>query len=134
MKIRINRLVVIVMALMAVSGLQAQSVQLNADPEIEQLANDWIRENRNNPGIEGWRVQLLSTTDRSRVEAGKRQFLGLYPTVPADWVHEKPYYKLRVGAFHTRWEAQAFLMVLGDTYPGAYPARDPNIHPRDFLE
>ena len=84
--------------------------------------------------MEGWRVQLLSSTDRQGVEAGKSRFLNLYPTVPADWVHEKPYYKLRVGAFRTRQEALSFVMELKDAFPGAYPAKDPNIHPRDFLE
>ena len=125
---------VLLLFLLPWAGLSAQEVQINVDPAVEQLISAWISSNRLNPGIEGWRVQLLSTTDRAQVEAGKRQFLSMYPTVPADWVHEKPYYKLRVGAFHTRSEAQAFLTVLKDSYPGAYPARDPNIHPRDFLE
>lgn len=116
------------------NAVHGQDVQLNLDPAVAQLVRAWVSQNRVNPGIDGWRLQLMSTTDRSRVEAGKMQFLSLYPTIPADWIHEKPYYKLRVGAFHTRQEAQAFLTLLKDTYPGAYPARDPSIHPRDFLE
>ncbi len=112
----------------------AQEVQLNVDPAIEQLVNTWISFNRANPRVEGWRIQLLSTTDRQNVESGKSQFLNMFPTIPADWVHEKPYYKLRVGAFHTRQEALSFIGELKDMYPGAYPAKDPNIHPRDFLE
>ncbi len=114
--------------------VRAQEIQLNLDPDIERLVGTWISLNRSNPRIDGWRLQLLSTTDRGKVEAGKAQFLTMYPTIPADWVHEKPYYKLRVGAFHTRQEALSFLAELKDSYPGAYPARDPNIHPRDFLE
>lgn len=112
----------------------AQEIQLNVDPAIEQLVKTWINQNRANPRIEGWRLQILSTTDRQRVEAGKKEFLSLYPTIPAEWVHEKPYYKLRVGAFHTRQEAMSFLAEIKDSYPGAYPAKDPNIHPRNFLE
>lgn len=112
----------------------AQEVQWQVDPAIEQLAKNWVVSNRTNPRINGWRLQLMSTTDRQQVENGKSQFLNLYPTVPAEWVHEKPYYKLRVGAFRTRQEAMSFLATIKDMYPGAYPARDPNIHPRDFLE
>lgn len=112
----------------------AQEIQFNIDPSIDQLLRNWVYQNRANPGIDGWRLQLLSTTDRTRVEAGKTEFLNLFPTVPADWVHEKPYYKLRVGAFFTRQEALAFLPQLSAYYPGAYPAKDTNIHPRDFLE
>lgn len=117
-----------------VSPVGAQEIQLNIDPAIEQMLKTWVGLNRSNPHIEGWRIQLLSTTDRQQVEAGKTQFLSLYPTIPAGWVHEKPYYKLRVGAFRTRQEAMSFLTEIKDTYPGAYPAKDPNIHPRDFLE
>lgn len=113
---------------------RAQEVQLNIDPAIEQLVKTWVNQNRANPRIEGWRLQILSTTDRQKIEAGKYQFLNLYPAIPAEWVHEKPYYKLRVGAFHTRQEAMSFLSEIKDSYPGAYPAKDPNIHPRNFLE
>lgn len=118
-----------------VSGIcAAQEIQLNIDPVVEQLIRIWVAQNKTNPRIEGWRVQILSSTDRQQVESGKSQFLTLYPDVPADWVHEKPYYKLRVGAFRTRQEALSFLAELKDNYPGAYPAKDINIHPRDFLE
>lgn len=112
----------------------AQEVQVNADPAIEQMVKTWVSLNRSNPRIEGWRIQVVSTTDRARVEAGKADFLTNYPTIPVDWVHEKPYYKLRVGAFRTRQEAMSFLAEIKDIYPGAYPAKDLNIHPRDFLE
>lgn len=114
--------------------LPAQEIQLNVDPAIEQLVKTWTNQNRSNPHIEGWRVQLLSSTDRQLIENGKTLFLNQYPTVPVDWVHEKPYYKLRAGAFLTRQEAMSFLSEIKDNYPGAYPAKDPNIHPRDFLE
>jgi hypothetical protein len=117
-----------------VGMLLAQDIQFNIDPDIDQLLQTWIRQNRIEPGIDGWRLQLLSTTDRTSVESGKAQFLNLFPTVPADWVHEKPYYKLRIGAFRSRQEALSFLPELKNYYPGAYPARDPNIHPRDFLD
>jgi hypothetical protein len=76
----------------------------------------------------------MSTTDGQKIEAAKDQFRQMFPDVPADWVHERPYYKLRVGAFRSRSEALAFISdTLRDSYPGAYPAQDDNIHPHDFL-
>lgn len=125
---------IIGMVLLLSLASNAQNVQVNLDPAIEQLVRTWTAQNRANPRIDGWRIQIMSSTDRQRVESGKTQFLGLYPTVPADWVHEKPYYKLRVGAFQTRQEAMSFLLQLKYSYPDAYPTRDTNIHPRDFLE
>ena len=119
---------------LAGNAAEAQNVQVNMDPAIEQLIRTWTAQNRANPRLDGWRIQIMSSTDRQRVEASKAQFLGQYTGIPADWVHEKPYYKLRVGAFLTRQEAMSFLLQLQYTYPDAYPTRDTNIHPRDFLE
>jgi hypothetical protein len=112
---------------------QAQEVQLNEPSEITQMVKAWANFNRTNPRVDGWRVQIMASTDRTQVESGKTRFESLYPHTPADWIHEKPYYKLRVGAFRSRQEAIAFISGLAE-FPGAYPAKDPNIHPRDFLE
>lgn len=115
-------------------SLTAQEVQINEDPAAGQMFQAWVRANRANPRIAGWRVQLMSTTDGQKIDEAKKRFRQLFPDVPADWVHERPYYKLRVGAFHSRAEALAFIAAtLRDSYPGAYPAQDENIHPRDFL-
>jgi len=111
----------------------AQEIQLNEDPKITQLQRNWVNANRSTPRIEGWRIQLMASTDRTQVEEGRNRFRQLYPEVAADWIQEKPYYKLRVGAFRSKLEALGFMSTLVE-YPGAYPAKDANIHPRDFLE
>ncbi len=111
----------------------AQRVEINAEPAIEQMMNTWTAYNRANPRIKGWRVQIASSTDRQHIEAARSQFLSFYPAIPADWIHERPYYKLRVGAFRSRQEAMAFLLQIRHAYPDAYPTRDTNIHPRDFI-
>ena len=38
----------------------SQEVQLNEDPKVAQLMKTWVNANRADPGIEGWRVQILS--------------------------------------------------------------------------
>lgn len=119
--------------LSVIAQARAQEVQLNEEAGIARLMSAWVNNNRVAPKIEGWRVQIMSGTDRQLVEEGRNQFRLRYPEVPADWVHEKPYYKLRVGAFRSKQEALVFISTLTG-YPGAYPAKDPNIHPRDFLE
>lgn len=114
-------------------GVFAQEIQLNEAPQIAGLATAWINQNRTNPHMDGWRVQIMASTDRVQIDEGRARFRGLYPEVPAEWVHEPPYYKLRVGVFRTRQEALAFIGNLLE-FPGAYPAKDTNIHPRNFLE
>lgn len=111
----------------------AQEIQLNEDPKVAQLFRNWTNSNRANPRVDGWRVQIMATTDREQVEEARRRFRAQHPDVPAEWTHEKPYYKLRAGAFRSKLQALAFMATLTG-YVGAYPAKDPNIHPRDFLE
>lgn len=114
-------------------NIQAQEVQLNEDSKVAQLFRNWTNNNRANPRVDGWRVQIMATTDRQQVEETRNNFRLQYPNVPAEWTHEKPYYKLRVGAFRNKLEALAFIASLTG-YAGAYPAKDANIHPRDFLD
>lgn len=131
--VRLRTCVAAVVTLLLTTSLYAQEVQINEDPSITQLMRTWTNNNRATPHIDGWRVQVMASTDRQQVEDGRMRFKTYYPDVPADWVHEKPYYKLRVGAFRSRLEAMAFIAQLVE-FPGAYPARDQHIHPRDFLE
>lgn len=111
----------------------AQEVQLNETPEIAELYKSWTNQNRSTPQVEGWRAQIMASTDRTQIEAGRVRFRNLYPEVPAEMIHEKPYYKLKVGAFKSRLEALAFISTLTE-FTGAYPAKDSQIHPRDFLQ
>ncbi len=113
--------------------IRAQAVQINEALKVTQLMDAWVNANRANPGIEGWRVQIMASTDRTQVEQGRTRFRSEYPEVAANWVQEQPYYKLRVGAFRTKRDALTFISTLTG-WAGAYPAKDPNIHPRDFLE
>lgn len=131
-----KKLVFIILLIIAAGAVPAlaQEVQLNEDPDAARLFQAWVRANRANPHVAGWRVQILSSTNRQLIEEAKTRFRLLFPEVPADWYHEQPYYKLRVGAFRNRADAMAFIAgTLKDTYPGAYPAQDAQIHPREFL-
>ncbi len=113
--------------------LHAQEVQINEPPQITAMMRNWANANRTNPKVEGWRIQIMASTDRQQIEEGKLHFKHMHPEIPADWIHEKPYYKLRVGAFRSEREAYNFIPKLSG-FPGAYPARDAAIHPRDFLD
>ncbi|MCB0526195.1 MAG: SPOR domain-containing protein [Saprospiraceae bacterium] len=113
--------------------ITAQEVQINEEPGISKLLENWADQNRVKPAIRGWRVQIMASTDRLQVESARNKFRVDYPEVSAEWTLEKPYYKLRVGAFRTKPEALAFIPGLNG-WPGAYPIKDDEIHPRDFLE
>ncbi|MDX1912331.1 MAG: SPOR domain-containing protein [Saprospiraceae bacterium] len=121
------------MGLFAAQIAYGQEIQINEDPRVSSVMKAWINANRATPRVEGWRVQIMASTDRTQVEQGRNRFRTEYPEIPANWVQEQPYYKLRVGAFRSKQDALFFITSLVG-WTGAYPVKDNKIHPRDFLE
>ena len=93
-------------------------------PDITRLVDKHIEINRATPTIDGWRIQLFATTDRSKIEGARSTFTNRYPNIPIDWVHASPWYRLRAGAFATKLDATRTLNSLKIYYPDAYLAKD----------
>ncbi|MEM8586351.1 MAG: SPOR domain-containing protein [Bacteroidota bacterium] len=107
------------------SSIQAQgSVQVTADAPVSRLLNAFMQANEETTTVQGWRVQILATTDRQRLETVESRFERQYPSVPVDWVHTSPYYKLRAGAFLTKLEAERLKFSLSREFEGVYLVRD----------
>jgi len=67
------------------------------------------KNNSLNKIVRGYRVQIASNNNRMEVLSVKSKFLSLYPNVRTYLVYQVPYYKLRVGEFVERKEAENFL-------------------------
>ena len=107
------------------SALSAQRmVAITPDDDVSRVLDLFSEINEREDKVEGWRVQLLATTDRQQLETTERQFRADYPSVSVDWVHNKPYYKLRAGAFFTRQEAERLRQNLSEEYEGVYLVKD----------
>ena len=114
------------------SSLHAQ-VTVKADSRIDELMDYFVEVNQNTQFVEGWRIQLLATTDRQKMESSLAKFRALYPSISIDWTHVSPYFKLRAGAYATKLEAMRILYILQRDYPSAYPSVDNQIRPIEFL-
>lgn len=55
--------------------------------------------------IRGFRVQVLNTTNRTEVLNAKSKLLALYPEHKTYLLYQSPYFKLRIGNFSERSEA-----------------------------
>jgi hypothetical protein len=105
--------------------LPAQStVAINTESGIDALMELFQTANEAENKVDGWRVQILATTDRNRLETVESAFKVNYPSVPVDWVHTKPYYKLRAGAFQTKQEAERLKHTLERQFEGVYLVKD----------
>jgi len=103
------------------------NVSVTQDPSIERLlcAHREFTENRD--GIEGFRIQIFSdggTQSRQRVFQRESVFNSRYPDVKSYVTYEAPDFKLRVGNFSTRLDAQRFLNQISPYFPSAYIVMD----------
>ena len=129
-----NLLLFILIFLEGVLFVNAQNVTIKEDFPIAKMMDTFIAKNKSTYQIEGWRIQIMATTDRIKMEEAKSQFLANYPEISIDWTHSKPYYRLRAGAFTTKLEAMRLLYKLKENYPSAYPAKDFNINPQELID
>ena len=120
-----KKLILLLFILGCTVQLTAQSsITVQADPDVTELLDAFIQVNTVETKVEGWRVQILATADRRRLESVEANFKLNYPSIPVDWVHSKPYYKLRAGAFQTKQEAERLKYTLGRQFDGVYLVKD----------
>jgi hypothetical protein len=112
---------------------QAQNIIVEADEPIGQMMDRYTELNKARNFVQGWRVQILATPDRQRLETVKQSFKYRYPNIPVDWEHAKPYYKLRAGAFESKLEAMRLKYILQQDYSGIYLVKDDRIRPSELI-
>ena len=98
------------------------------DPGIDSLIYRYILYNERLNGIEGYRIQIYSSSDKSaRVESGKvrQEFITKFPDIISYASFDKPgYYKIRVGNYRTRVEGTKYLLMIRKVFPDAYLVPD----------
>ncbi|GAB5552619.1 MAG: hypothetical protein Sapg2KO_22100 [Saprospiraceae bacterium] len=116
-----------------ISEADAQKITINEDYEVEQLMDQYVRINTAKSYVEGWRVQVISTTDRQKLESVRQSLKSRYPYLSTSWVHNRPYYRLRAGAFATKLEALQLQHLLREYYPGSIPTRDTEVSASEII-
>ena len=120
-KILVRLLLVISPVILAYAPCAAQAIE---DPSITALMDRWKMYNLEHTDVQGYRIQIMASVDRRQIENARRTFENRYPEYPVIFVHNEPYYHLKVGAFLTMQKAQAFLKKMQHDYPQAIPVTD----------
>ena len=120
---RSNIILFIIVFLGTIGVANSQNVSIQEEFPIEDMMKKYTSDNKAQTVLAGYRIQLLATTDRQKVERAMNKFKSLYPSITVDWEHNKPYYKLRAGAYRTRLDAIRALKAFKKDYPGAYTAK-----------
>jgi hypothetical protein len=117
MKLRYIFLFVLLYSTLSSFSLQGQVII--ESEEVSALIKSYALSNKQSDYINGWRIQIIATTDRLALENTKIKFQQSYPDIPIQVIHNRPYYHLRVGAFFDKKEAVLTKYFFRKTYPGA---------------
>jgi hypothetical protein len=67
----------------------------------------------------GFRIQILNSTDRNSAIDAKTKVYQLYPELKAYLLFQSPYYRIKVGNFKTRAEAETYVKSLQRNFSGS---------------
>ena len=104
----------------AVLPMRPGKVTYVTSPAIDKLMTDHA--DRKHP-MRGYRVQIF-LGERAAAENMKRGFLQKHPEIPAYLSWLAPNFKLRIGDFRTRLQAEKMLHEMRAAYPGCFIVPD----------
>jgi len=123
---------IIIIFLLFANKLSAQSdsIIVHKDPRVDLLIKKQIQINEvttrdSRRSMAGFRIQVIASSDRSKIFAAKTKILQDYPELKPYIFYLAPNYKLKVGNFKTQEEAQPYFDKLSRLYPtGVYIIHD----------
>lgn len=99
-------------------------VNVIVNSDIETLVSKRRFVNEKSPYIDGWRIQILQSTDKTRVMQQKVAFTTEYPELPIYFDYVQPYFKLRAGNYANRYEAYSKFKQIREDFDRAFLVRD----------
>jgi SPOR domain len=113
---------ILLILLISFNDLFAQSVTIHKDPRLDLLISKQVELNKvvykeNNRTGNGFRVLVINTNDRSRAMEVKSKMMTEFPDHKTYLVYQSPYFKIQVGNFRERKEAEALRKKIIRYYP-----------------
>lgn len=108
-----------------VSAQDKGKVTVFKDPQIDSLIakrQELTSGKRGGSGVSsyGFRVQIFLGSDRQEAYSEQSKFKSRYPNVTSYISYTQPNYRLRVGDFRTRLEAEKFMNELKSYYSSMF--------------
>jgi hypothetical protein len=108
--------------IISANNLIAQGVTIHKDPRLDLLISKQIELNKvaykeNNRTGYGFRVLVINTNDRNKAMEVKSSMMSKFPEHKTYLVYQSPYFKIQVGNFRDRKEAEALKKKIVVYYP-----------------
>lgn len=142
-----KKALILIGAMLILSGVFAQGMKqghvvVRQDPRLDSLLVKYdilrgqVMQIEDNKGIPGYRIQIffdsgINSGERARKE--KEAFELRYPHIPGYVTWKAPNYRVRVGDFRSRLEAEKALRDISGDYPNAWVIKDEINFPPIFL-
>ncbi|MFP5041321.1 SPOR domain-containing protein [Parasediminibacterium sp. JCM 36343] len=127
------KLLVMLFAFLLVGNylLANDTIIVRKDPRLDVLVSKQAQMNKRlsmmtSSGLyKGYRIQIVSTTNRDQANKIKADILSKYTDEKAYLLYHSPYFKVRIGNFLKKEDAEKFRKELNKTYPqGVYVVED----------
>ncbi len=122
-----KKIVFIIAIIFSVSTICAtNSIRVIQSQDVETLNTKFI-DYKTNQAVTGFRVNIFSESGNNSKTAAfqaRTTFMTDYPDIPTYLVFEEPFFKIKVGNFRSRIEAQGLLKQIQTTYPNAFVVKD----------
>lgn len=109
----------------------SDSVIVKKDPRLDLLTAKQAQINKrtammtSNGQYKGYRIQVISTTNRDQAFKIKTELLGRFPDQKSYTSYQSPLFKVRIGNFLKKEDAEQFRKTLNRFYPkGVYVVED----------
>lgn len=116
-----------------VETLEFTNVQIIQDDRVDTLIQKHICLNENTNDLAGYRIQIFFESgnySKNRANKAIEEFYEKFEDIPAYLSFKEPYYKVRVGDYRTKIDAQRVLQKIIREYPNAIYVKETINPPR----
>lgn len=96
-------------------------VSVMEDDQVSLMMKNFQSSEKSVSYVKGYRIQIITTPDRRKMESVRAKFTSQYPDVYMEWEHVSPYYQVRVGAYETKMDLMDFMLQLKQSFRDAIP-------------
>lgn len=102
----------------------SDKVTISSEISLYNLIDLHKQKNEQTDEIKGYRIQITSNNDRSKIYALRSDVYSKFSDIKNYLEYDQPYYRLRIGDFKSRLEARNYLERVIKHFPSAFIVTD----------